>query len=131
MRSTASRLWGDWSLFYGRSFQQRRVNTITPSLLGLIQQLVGEQHVGGRLHLGHHDRVEVLAGTLAIGDPGDEARECYTRVLQGMIAISRVRFPKGLPGRDIDALARFNLWVAGQDYDHGTGHGGGAFLSVM
>ncbi len=33
----------------------------------------------------------------------------------------RVRFPKGLPGRDIDALARFNLWVAGQDYDHGTG----------
>jgi Xaa-Pro aminopeptidase len=47
-----------------------------------------------------------------------------------VIAISRVRFPKGLPGRDIDALARFNLWVAGQDYDHGTGHGVGAFLSV-
>ncbi len=47
-----------------------------------------------------------------------------------MIAISRVRFPKGLPGRNIDALARFNLWVSGQDYDHGTGHGVGAFLSV-
>jgi Xaa-Pro aminopeptidase len=71
-----------------------------------------------------------ITRTVANGDPGQEARECYTRVLQGVIAISRVRFPKGLPGRDIDALARFNLWVAGQDYDHGTGHGVGAFLSV-
>jgi Xaa-Pro aminopeptidase len=71
-----------------------------------------------------------ITRTIAVGDPGQEARECYTRVLQGVIAISRVRFPKGLPGRDIDALARFNLWVAGQDYDHGTGHGVGAFLSV-
>jgi Xaa-Pro aminopeptidase len=71
-----------------------------------------------------------ITRTVAVGDPGQEARECYTRVLQGLIAISRVRFPKGLPGRDIDALARYNLWVAGQDYDHGTGHGVGAFLSV-
>jgi len=71
-----------------------------------------------------------ITRTVAIGDPGQEARECYTRVLQGLIAISRVRFPKGLPGRDIDALARYNLWLAGQDYDHGTGHGVGAFLSV-
>ncbi len=71
-----------------------------------------------------------ITRTVAVGDPGAEARGCYTRVLQGLIAISRVRFPKGLAGRDIDALARFNLWVAGQDYDHGTGHGVGAFLSV-
>jgi Xaa-Pro aminopeptidase len=71
-----------------------------------------------------------ITRTVAVGDPGPEARECYTRVLQGLIAISRVRFPKGLAGHDIDALARFNLWVAGQDYDHGTGHGVGAFLSV-
>jgi len=71
-----------------------------------------------------------ITRTVVVGDPGDEARECYTRVLQGLIAISRARFPKGLAGRDIDALARFNLWVAGQDYDHGTGHGVGAFLSV-
>jgi Xaa-Pro aminopeptidase len=71
-----------------------------------------------------------ITRTIAIGDPGEEARQCYTRVLQGMIAISRVRFPKGLAGRDLDPLARFNLWVAGQDFDHGTGHGVGAFLSV-
>jgi Xaa-Pro aminopeptidase len=71
-----------------------------------------------------------ITRTIAVGDPGEEARECYTRVLQGMIAISRVRFPKGISGRDIDALARYPLWLAGQDYDHGTGHGVGAFLSV-
>ncbi len=71
-----------------------------------------------------------ITRTIPIGDPGHEARAAYTRVLQGMIAISRVRFPKGLAGRDIDALARYPLWLAGQDYDHGTGHGVGAFLSV-
>ncbi len=71
-----------------------------------------------------------ITRTIAIGDPGDEARHCYTRVLQGMIAISRVRFPKGYAGRDLDPLARYNLWLAGMDFDHGTGHGVGAFLSV-
>jgi Xaa-Pro aminopeptidase len=71
-----------------------------------------------------------ITRTIALGDPGDEARACYTRVLQGMVALSRIRFPKGLAGRDLDPLARAALWLAGQDYDHGTGHGVGAFLSV-
>ncbi len=71
-----------------------------------------------------------ITRTIAIGDPGEEARAAYTRVLQGMIAISRVWFPKGLAGRDLDPLARYNLWLAGMDFDHGTGHGVGAFLSV-
>jgi len=71
-----------------------------------------------------------ITRTVAVGDPGDEARDCYTRVLQGLIAISRVRWPRGISGRDLDSLARFPLWVAGQDFDHGTGHGVGAFLSV-
>ena len=71
-----------------------------------------------------------ITRTIPIGDPGGEVRDAYTRVLQGLVAISRARFPKGLAGRDLDALARFHLWVAGQDYDHGTGHGVGAFLSV-
>jgi Xaa-Pro aminopeptidase len=71
-----------------------------------------------------------ITRTIAIGDPGDEARSCYTRVLQGTIAISRVRWPVGLSGRDLDPLARYALWVNGQDFDHGTGHGVGAFLSV-
>ncbi len=71
-----------------------------------------------------------ITRTIALGDPGPEARRCFTRVLQGMIAISRIRFPQGLAGRDLDPLARAPLWLAGQDYDHGTGHGVGAFLSV-
>ena len=51
-------------------------------------------------------------------------------MLQGVIAISRLRGPRGLAGRDLDPVARHPLWVHGQDFDHGTGHGVGAFLSV-
>jgi len=47
-----------------------------------------------------------------------------------MIAISRLRFPVGLSGRDIDAFARAPLWAEGLDFDHGTGHGVGSYLSV-
>ena len=59
-----------------------------------------------------------------------EAKAAFTRVLQGMIAISRLRWPKGIAGAHLDAIARYNLWLAGQDYDHGTGHGVGCYLSV-
>ncbi|WP_296417160.1 aminopeptidase P family protein [Pseudooctadecabacter sp.] len=71
-----------------------------------------------------------ITRTLAVGQVGALEKTCYTRVLQGMIAISRARFPKGVRGSDLDALARYPLWLAGQDYDHGTGHGVGAYLSV-
>lgn len=64
------------------------------------------------------------------GTPNPQVRAAFTRVLKGLIAISRVRFPDGVAGRDLDALARYPLWLAGQDYDHGTGHGVGSFLSV-
>ncbi|MCR9085555.1 MAG: aminopeptidase P family protein [Rhodobacteraceae bacterium] len=71
-----------------------------------------------------------ITRTIALGPPESEACACYTRVLQGMIAISRARWPVGLAGRDLDALARYELWQAGLDYDHGTGHGVGTYLSV-
>ncbi len=71
-----------------------------------------------------------ITRTLVVGEPSAEHRAAFTRVLQGMIAISRARFPRGLAGRDLDALARAPLWMAGQDYDHGTGHGVGVFLNV-
>lgn len=71
-----------------------------------------------------------ITRTIAIGPVGSEERACYTRVLQGMIAISRARFPKGVAGMHLDSLARFPLWTAGQDFDHGTGHGVGAYLCV-
>jgi Xaa-Pro aminopeptidase len=71
-----------------------------------------------------------ITRTMAVGAVPEEARQCYTAVLQGLIAISRVRWPRGLAGRDLDPLARYALWVEGRDFDHGTGHGVGAFLSV-
>lgn len=71
-----------------------------------------------------------ITRTMAIGTPTDDHKACYTRVLQGMIAISRIRFPQGVGGQHLDALARAPLWLAGQDYDHGTGHGVGSYLSV-
>ncbi|RMH44361.1 MAG: aminopeptidase P family protein [Alphaproteobacteria bacterium] len=71
-----------------------------------------------------------ITRTIAVGPLPAGAAEAFTRVLKGMIAISRLRFPPGLAGRDIDAIARVALWEAGLDYDHGTGHGVGVFLSV-
>jgi len=71
-----------------------------------------------------------ITRTIIVGNPTEEHRDCFTRVLQGMIAVSCARFPRGLAGRDLDALARAPLWRAGLDYDHGTGHGVGVFLSV-
>jgi Xaa-Pro aminopeptidase len=71
-----------------------------------------------------------ITRTMAIGNSTAEHQRCYTRVLQGMIAVSRIRFPHGVGGQHLDALARAPLWLAGQDYDHGTGHGVGSYLSV-
>ncbi len=71
-----------------------------------------------------------ITRTIAIGRPGAEERAAFTRVLQGMIAMSRLRWPKGLAGRDIEAIGRVPLWLAGQDFNHGLGHGVGAYLSV-
>lgn len=71
-----------------------------------------------------------ITRTVPIGTPPAEAREAFTRVLAGMIAMSRLRWPAGLAGRDIEAIGRMPLWLAGQDFDHGLGHGVGAYLSV-
>jgi Xaa-Pro aminopeptidase len=68
--------------------------------------------------------------TICVGDPSAEMIENFTRVLKGHIALARVKFPIGTTGSQLDALARFHLWQAGLDYDHGTGHGVGSFLSV-
>ncbi|MDR0808627.1 MAG: aminopeptidase P family protein [Gemmobacter sp.] len=78
----------------------------------------------------YRDGTTDITRTMAVGEVGPEEKLCYTRVLQGMITISRTRFPRGLAGRDLDALARAPLWRDGFDYDHGTGHGVGTFLSV-
>ena len=78
----------------------------------------------------YRDGTTDVTRTLAMGTPSDEMRDRYTRVLKGHVAISRARFPKGTSGAQLDALARLPLWIAGLDFDHGTGHGVGSFLSV-
>ncbi|WP_048861995.1 M24B family metallopeptidase, partial [Acidisphaera rubrifaciens] len=60
----------------------------------------------------------------------DAVREQVTRVLRGHIAIATAVFPQGVAGPHLDAFARRALWEAGLDYDHGTGHGVGSYLSV-
>ncbi|PZN93174.1 MAG: X-Pro aminopeptidase, partial [Hyphomicrobiales bacterium] len=78
----------------------------------------------------YEDGTTDITRTMAIGEPSDEMRDRYTRVLKGHIAISRALFVKGTSGAQLDALARLPLWQAGLDFDHGTGHGVGSYLSV-
>ncbi len=64
------------------------------------------------------------------GDAPAQLRDQVTRVLKGHIAIATLVFPQGVAGPHLDAFARASLWRAGLDYDHGTGHGVGSYLSV-
>jgi Xaa-Pro aminopeptidase len=78
----------------------------------------------------YDDGTTDITRTLAVGKPTAEMRDRFTRVLKGHIAIARAVFPKGTSGAQIDCLARLPLWQAGLDFDHGTGHGVGSYLSV-
>lgn len=71
-----------------------------------------------------------ITRTIAIGKPSEEMIKQFTLALKGHIGVARARFPKGTRGYQIDTLARQHLWAEGYDYDHGTGHGVGHFLSV-
>ena len=71
-----------------------------------------------------------ITRTVISGTPTPEMKDRFTRVLKGMINLSRVRFPPGTTGGHLDILARLALWEAGLDFDHGTGHGVGSYLSV-
>jgi Xaa-Pro aminopeptidase len=68
--------------------------------------------------------------TVAIGSPSNEMRDRFTRVLKGHAGIATARFPIGTSGGQLDSLARQPLWDVGLDFDHGTGHGVGAYLGV-
>jgi Xaa-Pro aminopeptidase len=78
----------------------------------------------------YEDGTTDVTRTIAIGEPTAEMRDRFTRVLRGHIAIARAAFPDGTSGAQIDVLARQFLWQAGIDFDHGTGHGVGSYLSV-
>ncbi|MFD1696506.1 aminopeptidase P family protein [Roseibium aestuarii] len=78
----------------------------------------------------YEDGTTDITRTLAVGEMTAEMKRHYTLVLKGHIGISTARFPVGTTGAQLDVLARIALWKAGLDYDHGTGHGVGSYLSV-
>jgi len=78
----------------------------------------------------YEDGTTDITRTVAVGPPPAETRRNFTLVLKGHIAIARAVFPEGTNGGQIDAFARQFLWQAGLDFDHGTGHGVGSYLSV-
>src|SRR5712671_1661638 len=78
----------------------------------------------------YEDGTTDVTRTIAIGEPTAEMRDRFTRVLRGHIAIARAIFPDGTTGAQLDTLARQFLWQAGVDFEHGTGHGVGSYLSV-
>src|SRR5882724_7892532 len=78
----------------------------------------------------YEDGTTDVTRTIAIGEPTEEMRDRFTRVLRGHIAIARAIFPDSTTGAQLDSLARQYLWQAGLDFEHGTGHGVGSYLSV-
>ncbi|NOT70637.1 MAG: aminopeptidase P family protein [Hyphomicrobium sp.] len=78
----------------------------------------------------YQDGTTDITRTIAVGQPSEDMRRKFTAVLKGHIAIATARFPKGTRGLDLDPFARRALWDAGCDFDHGTGHGIGSYLSV-
>ncbi|WP_407362731.1 aminopeptidase P family protein [Pseudomonas luteola] len=88
---------------------------------GLLLIDSGGQYLGGTTD---------ITRVVPIGTPNDEQKRDFTRVLKGMIALSRARFPAGIASQMLDAIARAPIWEAGIDYGHGTGHGVGYFLNV-
>ncbi|HEF4762558.1 TPA: aminopeptidase P family protein [Pseudomonas putida] len=88
---------------------------------GLLLIDSGGQYVGGTTD---------ITRMVAVGTPTEEQKRDCTRVLKGVIALSRARFPKGILSPLLDAIARAPIWADNVDYGHGTGHGVGYFLNV-
>ena len=78
----------------------------------------------------YQDGTTDITRTVSVGEPTAEMRDRFTRVLKGHIAIATAVFPDGTSGAQLDSFARQSLWQAGIDFDHGTGHGVGSYLSV-
>ncbi len=100
-----------------------------------VSEKTNRQLRGGELFLvdsgaQYQDGTTDITRTIAVGRPSAEMRQRFTLVLKGHIAIATARFPKGTRGIDLDPFARRALWEKGLDYDHGTGHGVGSYLSV-
>lgn len=110
------------AIIHYRSSQETNV-TIAGDSLYLIDS--GGQYCGTNF-IGTTD----ITRTIAIGNPNLEMIEDYTRVLKGHIALASAKFPRQNVANQFDILARYHLWNANKNYEHGTGHGVGSFLGV-
>ncbi|MDB5984876.1 MAG: peptidase [Pseudomonas sp.] len=88
---------------------------------GLLLIDSGGQYLGGTTD---------ITRMVPIGTPSAEQKRDCTRVLKGVIALSRAHFPRGIASPLLDSIARAPIWAEGVDYGHGTGHGVGYFLNV-
>lgn len=88
---------------------------------GLLLIDSGGQYLGGTTD---------ITRMVPIGKPSAEQKRDCTRVLKGVIALSRAQFPRGILSPLLDAIARAPIWAESVDYGHGTGHGVGYFLNV-
>lgn len=88
---------------------------------GLLLIDSGGQYLGGTTD---------ITRMVPIGNPTTAQKQDCTRVLKGVIALSRARFPRGIPSPLLDAIARAPIWADQVDYGHGTGHGVGYFMNV-
>ncbi|WP_053150458.1 aminopeptidase P family protein [Pseudomonas sp. Pf153] len=88
---------------------------------GLLLIDSGGQYLGGTTD---------ITRMVPVGTPNAEQKRDCTRVLKGVIALSRARFPRGILSPLLDAIARAPIWAEQVDYGHGTGHGVGYFLNV-
>jgi Xaa-Pro aminopeptidase len=109
---------GNGALPHYRPTERLNTRTVEGSLL-LVDS--GGQYLDGTTD---------VTRTVAMGEPSAEMRKTFTLVLKGHLALARIRFPVGTTGSALDAFARAPLWMAGLDYDHGTGHGVGVYLGV-
>ena len=101
-----------------------RVNTKTNRVLKKNDSILIDS--GGQYLMGTTD----VTRTIAVGVPKPAVVKAYTLVLKGLIGISKLVWPPGLSGKEIDAFARSALWACGHDFEHGSGHGIGSYLSV-
>ena len=88
---------------------------------GLLLIDSGGQYLGGTTD---------ITRMVPVGTPAAEQKRDCTRVLKGVIALSRAKFPRGILSPLLDAIARAPIWAEQVDYGHGTGHGVGYFLNV-
>lgn len=88
---------------------------------GLLLIDSGGQYVGGTTD---------ITRVVPVGEPSAAQKNDYTAVLQAMIALSRLKFPRGVASPMLDAVARAPLWARLAEYGHGTGHGVGYYLNV-